>query len=53
MCSYQTDAVTAYLQSGTTLPPASYFNTSGRAFPDIAGLGHQCVGEPANKFQVC
>jgi len=43
MPSYQRDAVNAYLTSGVPLPPASYFNTSGRAFPDIAGLGHQCV----------
>jgi tripeptidyl-peptidase-1 len=43
MPSYQKTAVTNYLKSGVTLPPASYFNTSGRAFPDIAALGHQCV----------
>jgi tripeptidyl-peptidase-1 len=43
MPSYQKTAVANYLKSGVTLPPASYFNTSGRAFPDIAALGHQCV----------
>jgi tripeptidyl-peptidase-1 len=43
MPSYQKTAVGNYLKSGVPLPPASYFNTSGRAFPDIAGLGHQCV----------
>jgi len=25
------------------LPPASYFNTSGRAFPDIAANGHNAL----------
>lgn len=34
--SYQTDAVTAFLDSSTNLPPASYYNASGRAFPDVS-----------------
>jgi len=33
------DAVTKYLNSGVKLPPQSYFNASGRAYPDIAALG--------------
>jgi tripeptidyl-peptidase-1 len=40
MPSYQQDAVAAYLKSGTDLPPASYFNSSNRAFPDIAAMGN-------------
>jgi len=40
---YQTDAVKAYLSSGVALPPASYFNVSGRAYPDVAALGHNFV----------
>jgi len=36
--SFQRDAVQQYLaQSG--LPPSSYFNSSGRAFPDVAAIG--------------
>jgi tripeptidyl-peptidase-1 len=37
--SYQTAAVNAYLKSGVVLPPASYFNTSGRGYPDVAAIG--------------
>jgi len=41
--AYQTDVVNGYLASGVKLPPASYFNAKGRAFPDVAGLGHNCL----------
>jgi len=41
--SYQDDAVKAYLASGVTLPPASYFNGTGRGFPDVVGLGSQVL----------
>jgi tripeptidyl-peptidase-1 len=37
--SWQTAAVNAYLKSGVTLPPSSYFNASGRAYPDVAAIG--------------
>eukprot|EP01097_Dermamoeba_algensis_P011005 TRINITY_DN8369_c0_g1_i1.p1 TRINITY_DN8369_c0_g1~~TRINITY_DN8369_c0_g1_i1.p1 ORF type:complete len:627 (+),score=160.53 TRINITY_DN8369_c0_g1_i1:31-1911(+) len=37
--AYQKSAVSAYLQSGVKLPPTTYFNVSGRAYPDIAALG--------------
>lgn len=37
--SYQDAAVNAYLKSGVQLPPASYYNASGRAHPDVASLG--------------
>jgi len=36
---YQNQAVSRYLTSGVTLPPASYFNAMGRGFPDVAGFG--------------
>lgn len=39
MPGYQTAAVQAYLESGTDLPPSTYFNRSNRAFPDIAAMG--------------
>eukprot|EP01133_Synstelium_polycarpum_P015366 gene15366-18227_t len=39
MPEYQKYTVEAYLKSGVTLPNA-YFNESARAYPDIAGLGH-------------
>jgi subtilase family serine protease len=41
--SYQSTVVNAYLSSGVVLPPASYFNRTGRGFPDIAALGHNCL----------
>uniref|UniRef100_UPI00358E5A33 tripeptidyl-peptidase 1 n=1 Tax=Myxine glutinosa TaxID=7769 RepID=UPI00358E5A33 len=34
---YQEEAVKKYLASGS-LPPASYYNSSGRAYPDVAAL---------------
>lgn len=37
--NWQTGAVAAYLSSGVQLPPASAYG-SGRAYPDIAGMGH-------------
>lgn len=41
MPDYQKDAIAAYMASGVELPPTSYFNTSGRGFPDIAAIGSQ------------
>lgn len=38
--SWQSSAVNAYLRSGVAFPPAGTYNTSNRAFPDIAALGH-------------
>ncbi|XP_054909423.1 tripeptidyl-peptidase 1 [Poeciliopsis prolifica] len=39
MPDYQISAVEGYLKSvKATLPPQSYFNTSGRAYPDMAAL---------------
>uniref|UniRef100_A0A8C5BFP9 Tripeptidyl-peptidase 1 n=1 Tax=Gadus morhua TaxID=8049 RepID=A0A8C5BFP9_GADMO len=36
---YQASAVKAYMQTvGGGLPPLTYFNTSGRAYPDLAAL---------------
>jgi len=39
---WQTEAVTGYLTSGVTLPPQSNFNRNGRAYPDVAAVGHSC-----------
>ncbi|XP_077414177.1 tripeptidyl-peptidase 1 [Vanacampus margaritifer] len=39
MPDYQASAVAGYLKSvAATLPPKSYFNASGRAYPDMAAL---------------
>ncbi|KAI7804596.1 putative tripeptidyl-peptidase 1, partial [Triplophysa rosa] len=38
MPDYQTGAVGKYLKSVQPLPPQTYFNTSGRAYPDLAAL---------------
>lgn len=40
MPSYQTSAVQSYVSNGPNVPPTSQFNTSGRAYPDVAFLGH-------------
>jgi len=40
MPPYQETAVSSYLQSGTQLPPASYFNKTHRAYPDVSALGN-------------
>lgn len=38
--SWQSDAVSAYLNSATlTLPPSSYYNATGRGYPDVSALG--------------
>jgi tripeptidyl-peptidase-1 len=40
--SWQSDAVKGYLASkDADLPPASFWNASGRAYPDVAALGGQ------------
>jgi len=39
MPDYQSTAVKAYLASGVALPPASYYNASNRAYPDVAAVG--------------
>ncbi|XP_056623244.1 tripeptidyl-peptidase 1 isoform X2 [Triplophysa dalaica] len=38
MPDYQTGSVGKYLKSVKPLPPQTYFNTSGRAYPDLAAL---------------
>ncbi|XP_053564829.1 tripeptidyl-peptidase 1 [Bombina bombina] len=38
MPDYQVSAVSRYLQSSVKLPPNSYYNRSGRAYPDVAAL---------------
>jgi len=40
--SYQTAVVNQYLQT-SELPPSTEFNASNRAFPDVAGLGHNYI----------
>lgn len=36
--AFQEEAVTQFLSSSPHLPPSSYFNASGRAYPDVAAL---------------
>ncbi|XP_053163655.1 LOW QUALITY PROTEIN: tripeptidyl-peptidase 1 [Hemicordylus capensis] len=38
MPSYQTAAVKHFLSTAARLPPASYYNSTGRAYPDLAAL---------------
>jgi len=39
MPTWQTSVVQAYLKSGVALPPSTYYNASGRAYPDVAAIG--------------
>lgn len=41
--TWQATAVSAYLRSGAVLPPAADFVSGGRAFPDLAAIGHNLV----------
>jgi len=43
MPDFQKNAVAAYLKTAPNLPPASYFNQSGRAYPDVSALGNNCL----------
>ncbi|RXM93758.1 Tripeptidyl-peptidase 1 [Acipenser ruthenus] len=36
--TYEVNAVNSYLKGMKALPPKTYFNTSGRAYPDVAAL---------------
>lgn len=37
---FAADVVAAYLKSGAVMPPPSYFNATGRAYPDVSAIGH-------------
>lgn len=37
--TYQEAAVANYLRTNTNLPASSYYNASGRAYPDVSALG--------------
>ena len=37
---YGKSVVNAFLSTSKQLPPASYYNASGRAYPDVSALGH-------------
>lgn len=53
--SYQDDIVSAYLKAGDGIPAATYFNATGRAYPDVAALGGQkapyCINAALGMFQ--
>jgi tripeptidyl-peptidase-1 len=38
--AWQKTAVSKYLKSGVALPPASYYNSTNRAYPDVAAIGN-------------
>ena len=40
--SWQSSRVSSYLSSGALLPSVS-FNTAGRAYPDVAAMGHNLI----------
>ena len=37
--SYQSSAVSQYLNSGVNLPPQKYWNSTNRAYPDVSAVG--------------
>ncbi len=37
---YQDTVVAKYLKNATALPASSTFNSTGRGYPDVAGLAH-------------
>jgi subtilase family serine protease len=41
--SYQSTAVTTYLNSGVALPPAQYWNRSNRGLPDVGAIGQNVI----------
>lgn len=43
--SYQDNAVKPYVANPKNTPAAGNFNASGRGYPDVAALGHQCFIE--------
>jgi len=49
--SYQKSVVKEYLASGVALPPSSYFNSSGRAYPDVAALGNNYLIQIQGEIQ--
>ena len=51
--SYQSDAVAAWKSSNALQPPATYWNPSGRAYPDVAALAHKyLIVENGEKLSV-
>jgi len=40
MPAYQKNAVAGFLNGNPNLPPAGYFNTTGRGYPDVAAIGN-------------
>jgi tripeptidyl-peptidase-1 len=48
--SWQQSAVTNYLTNAANLPAASFYNASGRGFPDVAALGTNFMVYGQNQF---
>lgn len=43
MPDYQADAVKGFFSGSNNLPPSNMYNTGGRAYPDVAMMGHNYV----------
>lgn len=48
--AYQSAAVANYLANGPNVPPTSMFNASGRAYPDVAVMGHSYITVGGGNF---
>lgn len=51
--SYESAAVSSWMNSGALQPPSQYWNANGRGYPDVAGLAHKyMIVENGDKFSV-
>ena len=51
--SYQTTAVSSWMNSGALQPPSQYWNQNGRGYPDVAAMAHKyMIVENGEKFSV-
>ncbi len=47
---WQKDVVEKYLNSGVILPEKGYWNREGRAYPDVAAIGENCLTYMAGQW---
>jgi len=50
LAPYQTKVVETYLNTPGVLPPSSFFNSTGRAYPDVVTCGHNLMTALAGTF---
>jgi len=50
--TWQSSVVDTYLKSGVALPPAKYYNSTNRAWPDVAALGHNYLIYISSRWEI-